>query len=756
MTSPVIHPVTLRGILKNITFHNPDNGYSVLRFTNADESQSFTVVGNFPKLSPGEELELQGELVKHATFGEQLRCSQYKILPPNTPESIQRYLSSGVLKGVGPAQAKWLVAHFGLDTFKVLDEAPHRLKEVSQLKAKKRANLLAQWEAAKGMRDVIYFLQSHHLSLSICMRVYQHYGPECLRILKENPYRLADDLWGIGFLRADEIAGKMGFAKDSYYRIKAGLVYALSRSADEGHVYQSKNDLLTKTNQLLGLEPELLIYSLDNLKDNTEIIIDEQNNCFRPYLYHSELGIARKIADLQFKPKPINKKILSEGISLAESRFGNGFAYSEQQKSGIELAANSGVFILTGGPGTGKTTTVMGILHVLQMAEFRLRLTAPTGRAAKRLTEVTGLTAVTIHRLLKYEATNRAFAHTESFPLEADVIIVDEVSMIDTSLMYSLLRALAVGTRLILIGDPDQLPSVGPGKVLSQLIDSKSLPHLHLDEIFRQAKSSLIVTNAHRINKGLNPEISTSGGNFHLRYCKGNEECLDMVENLVCKHLPEYFGYKSLQEIQVLTPMNRGPLGTQTLNSRLQAKLNPVGPTIQHKERSFRVSDKVMQLKNNYDKNVFNGDLGYIVAVSLKEKKLIVKFDENEIEYALEELDQLTLAYASTIHKSQGSEFKAVVLLLSTSHFIMLQRNLFYTAVTRAKERLFLIGQEAAVKKAVEHHPMILRNTRLAEKLSNEMHSSFFGASPEDEEVQTKQGAKYFDYSEGDAEIEYE
>jgi exodeoxyribonuclease V alpha subunit len=566
-------------------------------------------------------------------------------------------------------------------------------------------------------------------------RIFKEYGEHAVSVLRANPYRLADEIWGIGFLKADDIARKLGFAADSYERIKAGLAYALSKSADEGHVFLHREELMQRAVALLQCEPEKIVFTLDGIPEGGPILHDGGDRFFLPYLYHSERGIARRAAELSFSPSPIPGSLIASAIAGAEAAFGSGrtcgFAYSEQQRGGIRNAVGRGMFLLTGGPGTGKTTTVLGILEVFKRAGLRVRLAAPTGRAAKRLSEVTGHPASTIHRMLKYDPAQRKFTHDEIAPLPADALVVDELSMIDTVLMYALLKAVKPGTRVILIGDPDQLPSVGPGKVLAEFIRSGAVPHLHLDRIFRQAEESLIVANAHRIHLGEAPvalpmpdertAAPTVSDNFHFIPLRDAATGAELVAELVADALPRRFGFDPRFDVQVLTPMNQGPLGTLALNQALQARLNPASESLTFKDRNFRTGDKVMQIRNNYDKNVFNGDIGYISSISRSARAVTVDFDGEPAVYEGDELDQLTLAYAVTVHKSQGSEFKAVVMLASKAHWIMLQRNLLYTGITRARERLFLVGQPEALRRAVENNPSVARNTLLAESLRDEM-----------------------------------
>lgn len=735
-----------KAVVKTVTFHNPDNGYSVLRLTDAVTKKEFTAVGVFPKLSPGETLQVEGDWTRHDKFGEQFKSTGYKLVPPDNLEATERYLGGGALKGVGPGLAKRLVAKFGLDTFDILDNHPERLTEVPRLKGKSLATLLRVWRENQGMREVLYFLQAYNLSANMSARLYKHYGAQAVTVIKKNPYQLADEVWGIGFLKADDIARKLGFGIDSYERIKAGLAYALGKSAEEGHVFLGREEILRKAETLLQCPQEKIVFTLDGISDSEQVRHDGEGRYYLPYLFHSERGIAKRAAQLHFSPAKIPRNIIADAIQVAETAFGNGFAYSEQQREGIRDAAGRGLFLLTGGPGTGKTTTVLGILQVFKRAGLTVKVAAPTGRAAKRVSEVTGHPATTIHRLLKFDPAQKKFTHDDLSPLLTDVLVVDELSMIDTVLMYSLLKAVKPGTRLILIGDPDQLPSVGPGQVLAEFIRSGAVPHLHLDRIFRQAQESLIVANAHRIHQGIPPVTSRLAplagecavpeasapspagalGNFHFIPVPDAATGPALVADLVGDDLPKRFGYDPRFDIQVLTPMNQGPLGTVALNAALQARLNPFSQELEFKDRRYRVKDKVMQLRNNYDKNVFNGDIGYVSAVTKSTRSLTVDFDGETVTYEGEEMDQLALAYAVTIHKSQGSEFKAVVMLMANAHWVMLQRNLLYTGITRARERLFLVGDGGAVRKAVENNPAVARNTLLAEALRAEISAYAF------------------------------
>ncbi len=708
-----------KGLIQTVTFHNPDNGYSVLKLSDSDTSKVFTAVGNFPRLGEGELLELEGDWVSHNIYGPQFRVNGFNILQPNTADSIEKYLSSGVFKGVGPSQAKHIVDAFGAETFHVLDHEPERLKEVAKIGPSKRANLLQQWQEKGSFREVMHFLQAHNLSLNLSRKLIEHYGHDAVKRLKANPYELTGEIWGIGFIKADDIAKKLGLKADSYERIRAGISYVLSRSAEDGHVFLERQALLQHSGQLLDTPSELIVYTLDHLTDDKDIVC-EDNRYYRPYLYHSESGVAHRLLRIgRHSPAAISPEEIQIGITEAEKRFssifGSTFSYLPEQTQGISQAVNAGVFILTGGPGTGKTTTLLGILEIMHLRNMRIKLAAPTGRAAKRMSEVTGYKAATIHRMLQYDPQSGGFLKNEIDPLDSDVLVVDEVSMIDTVLMYSLLRAIKAGTHLIMVGDPDQLPSVGPGKVLSEIINSGTVPHLHLTNIVRQKEASAIITTAHRINQGQMPQMPQGPGDLAIYPRHNVEDAIETVVDLACRVLPAQ-GYNPWNDLQILTPMNKGNLGTIALNQKMQSVLNPREGGLKYKDIVFNTGDKVMQLKNNYDKNVFNGDIGIVEFADVKSKTLKVKFDD-VVEYTAEDLGELNLAYVCTIHKSQGSEFRAVILLLTNSHYIMLQRNLFYTGLTRAREKLLLVGSPAAVSRAVQNNPAVMRNTMLAERL---------------------------------------
>jgi exodeoxyribonuclease V alpha subunit len=711
-------PVELKRVtVKNVTFHNHDNGYSVLKLLRDGSAQPFTAVGHLSRVSPGELLDLTGEWVKHETFGEQFRIDAFTPVTPAGREALERYLGGGAIKGIGPGIARKLVDRFGEDVFDVLDAEPRRLDEIPELRGRKKEKILKAWEESKGIRDVMFFLQAHNLSLGLSHRLIKQYGPGAAEVLKKNPYRLAEELWGVGFLKADDVARKLGFPEDSYERIRAGLAYALARGSEAGHVFMTREAMIEEAAKLLRLELDEILYTLDNMAETETVKRDEFGNCYLPYLFHSESGIAKRAGLLRLGLKPLNKEKVAAAIADAEKQAGKDFRFSEDQRLGIGKAVNEGLFLLTGGPGTGKTTTVAAVLKVFAQAQLETKLAAPTGRAARRLSEVTGKRATTLHRLLQYDPATKGFVHNEENPLDCQALVVDEVSMIDTSLMYSLLRAVKPGTRLVLVGDPDQLPSIGAGKVLAEFIRSETVPHLHLATIFRQAQESLIVTNAHRINRGLAPEPGDGTGNFHFVERGEPESVVEAVVEMVCDRLPRRFGFDPVRDVQVLTPMNQGPLGTQVLNDALQRRLNGYGPALTHRGRAFRPGDKIMQLRNNYEKNVFNGDIGRVLTIDTEEDGLTADFDGERLVYAEEELDQLTLAYAATIHKSQGSEFKAVVLALAKSHWVMLQRNLFYTGITRAREQLVIIGHRASMQRCVDHNPSVQRNTLLAERL---------------------------------------
>lgn len=746
--------VKIRCVVERITYQNPENGYSVLKCRIKGYSDLVPVVGNLLDANVGSVLLAEGNWKVDAKYGRQFAAENWEETLPATVYGMEKYLGSGLIKGVGPKFAKRIVQKYGVDTFAVIEDNAERLIEVEGI-GKKRVQMIAQsWERQKEVKNIMLFLQEHQVSSSFAAKIYKQYGNDSISVMKQNPYRLADDIWGIGFKTADQIAEKLGFGKESYVRLRSGLMYTLSELSDEGHVYAEKQQLIDKASELLEASPETIIMTMDDMLSREELIqekniekVDEQGRTiipiYLPAFYYAEVGVAGKLKKLA--ASPAGDKLYTK-LMEARAKSGNqnlsvdieaiqekvGMTYDEVQADAIRQSAAAKVMILTGGPGTGKTTTTHGIISAYKAYGLKILLAAPTGRAAKRMTEATGLEAKTIHRLLECKPPE-GYQKNEENPLEGDVLIVDECSMIDIILMNSLLKAIPPAMRLILVGDIDQLPSVGAGNVLRDMIDSGSFPVIRLTRIFRQAQSSRIIMNAHRINKGQMPDISNgSDTDFFFMENEDAESVVPQIVELVKTKLPAYY-HMEPEKIQVLTPMQRGVIGATNLNLALQEQLNPpeheifmrgCGAVTMPKDclrRSgfaFREDDKVMQIKNNYDKEVFNGDIGRIESVNGEDRTLKVNFDGRSIEYDITELDELVHAYATTIHKAQGSEYPIVVMPILMNHYVMLQRNLIYTGITRAKKILVMVGTKKALSYAVRNVTVTKRNTLLKERLA--------------------------------------
>ena len=641
---------------------------------------------------------------------------------PATVYGIEKYLGSGLVKGVGPKFAKRIVETFGKDTLDVIEESPDDLLKVPGIGKVRVERIKTSWQEQKEIKNIMLFLQGHEVSTSHATKIFKTYGSESISIVKENPYRLADDIWGIGFKTADSIAQKMGIEKGKFVRLRSGIFYTLNKLAEEGHCYAVRDQLIEKARELLEVEEPELEITLDEMIRTGDVIRDQDAEAiYLPPYFFSESGCAKRLIRLLLcrrKMKTDTEKILQEAISQSD------ITYDEIQMEAIKTALSSKVMVLTGGPGTGKTTTTMGIISAYQAAGCRIILAAPTGRAAKRMSEATGMEAKTIHRLLEYKPPE-GYQKNEENPLEGDVLILDECSMIDVMLMYNLLKAMPEQMTLILVGDIDQLPSVGAGNVLRDIIDSERVPVVRLTRIFRQAQGSKIIMNAHRINKG--EAIDMRGGkdaDFFFASKENNQEVVETVVQYCRSNLPRYYHVDPLQDIQVLTPMQRGECGAVNLNQVLQEAMNPSKIFLRQGGTQYRLNDKVMQIRNDYDKEVFNGDIGTITKVDMEERELTVRFDDRDVVYDVTELDELSLAYAVTIHKSQGSEYPIVVMPFTMSHFVMLQRNLLYTGVTRAKKILVLVGEKKAVYYAIRNETTTKRNTCLAQRLRSESRES--------------------------------
>ena len=710
----------LRCVVERITYQNAENGYTVLKCAVKNNKELITVVGTMPETHVGSVLSLEGWWKMDKKYGRQFSAEKFEETLPATVYGIEKYLGSGLIKGVGPKFAKRIVEKFGKDTLDVIEERPDELLQVEGIGKVRVNRIKSSWQEQKEIKNIMLFLQSHEVSTSHATKIFKTYGSDSIAIVKENPYRLADDIWGIGFKTADSIAEKMGIDKKRFVRLRSGIFYSLNKLAEDGHCYAVREQLIERAKELLEVEEAELEVTLDEMLRSDDLIrdlADQEEIIYLPPYYFSESGCAKRLLRLLSCER--RQKIDPDEI-LEKTAEASQISYDEVQWQAIRTALSSKVMVLTGGPGTGKTTTTMGIISAYRQTGAKIILAAPTGRAAKRMSETTGMEASTIHRLLEYKPPE-GYQKKEENPLEGDLLIVDECSMVDLMLMYNLLKALPDQMSLILVGDIDQLPSVGAGNVLRDIIDSGSVPVVRLTRIFRQAQGSRIIMNAHRINKG--EAIDMRGGkdsDFFFAAKESNQEVVDTVVRYCKSNLPRYYQADPLRDIQVLTPMQRGECGAVNLNRQLQEAMNPSRIFLQRSGTQYRLKDKVMQIRNDYDKEVFNGDIGTIVHVDMEERELTVLFDDREVTYDVSELDELTLAYAVTIHKSQGSEYPIVVMPLTMSHFVMLQRNLLYTGVTRAKKILVLVGEKKAVYYAIRNETSSRRNTCLAERLKPE------------------------------------
>ena len=705
----------LRCVVERITYQNTDNGYSVIKCRAKGYQDLVTVVGSMPDVHVGSVLYLGGSWRVDAKYGRQFSMETFEETLPATVYGIEKYLGSGLVKGIGPGFAGRIVKQFGADTLNVIEEDPDRLLEVPGIGRVRVDRVKKSWQEQKEIKNIMLFLQGHDVSTSHATKVYKTYGSDSIRVVRENPYRLADDIWGIGFRTADTIAEKMGFGHDRYPRLRSGLLYTLNALGNEGHCYATRDQLCKTGAELLEVDAPLLSDTLDEMIRTGDVFLDGEA-VYLPPFYHAEAGTARRLRELLRGQGAV--AVRTEGLQR-RIQSATGMSYDEVQIRAILSAVESKVFVLTGGPGTGKTTTTLGIITAFRASGARILLAAPTGRAAKRLSEATGMEAKTIHRLLEVKPPD-GYQRNEENPLEGDVLIVDECSMIDIMLMYSLMRAVPDNMRLILVGDVDQLPSVGAGNVLRDMIDSGCFPVVRLTRIFRQARTSRIIMNAHRINHGQMPDLSNGRQtDFFFMEREAPEEAASAIVELVKTKLPKYYRLPP-GEIQVLTPMQRGVVGASNLNQLLQESVNPGQDGLRRGGYVFRVRDKVMQIHNNYEKEVFNGDIGTVDRVDLEDRTLTVRFDDRLVDYDATELDELVLAYATTIHKAQGSEYPVVVMPVLMTHYVMLQRNLLYTGITRAKKGLVLVGTKKAIAHAVRTVTVTKRNTKLCERLQEE------------------------------------
>jgi exodeoxyribonuclease V alpha subunit len=711
----------LAGLVERVTFHNQENGFCVLRVKARGQRDLITVVGHAAMIAAGEFVQMSGAWVNDRTHGQQFRASFLKVSPPTTLEGIERYLASGMIRGIGPVYAKRLVRGFGEAVFDLIEQQPERLREVTGIGAKRAERIIAGWAEQKVIREIMLFLHANGVGTSRAVRIYKTYGNDAVRVISENPYRLARDIRGIGFRSADQIAAKVGIEKTAMIRVRAGISYALAEAMSEGHCGLPMEELTTLTGKLLDVSADLIATALTLELEAGDVVADvlEGQRCvFLTGLYRAERTIADRLRALVSSAPPWPPIDADKAIPWVERR--TGLLLAESQREAVSRALSSKVLVITGGPGVGKTTLVNSILQIVIAKQVRVALCAPTGRAAKRLSESTGLEARTIHRLLETNPKTGEFRRTDDNPLECDLLVVDEASMVDVPLMRSLLRAVPDDAGLLIVGDVDQLPSVGPGQVLAGIIACNLIPVVRLTEVFRQAAGSRVITNAHRINRGQMPELTNDKAlsDFYFIEAAEPEDGAAKVIAVVRDRIPKAFGLDPIRDVQVLCPMNRGGLGARSLNIELQKFLNPPGENrVERFGWTFCPGDKVMQIENDYDREVYNGDLGIVQRIDQEASELVVRFDGRDVSYGFGELDELVLAYATTIHKSQGSEYPAVVIPLMTQHYMMLARNLLYTGVTRGKRLVVLVGQRRALAIAVRNQGSRRRWSKLREHL---------------------------------------
>ena len=723
----------IKGQIERITYKNEETGYTIARVKVRGKPDLVTVVGNLISPMPGEILSMKGEWINHPKYGEQFKVVYYDSSVPASITGIRKYLSSGLIKGIGNVMAERIVEHFGKETLNIIEDQIERLAEVEGIGEKRIAMIRQAWNDQKEIQEVMLFLQSHGISSAYASRIYKQYGDRSIAVVRENPYRLAMDIFGIGFITADKIAEHLGFSKESPFRAEAGILFILNQMVDEGHVYYPYEPLMEKCHKVLEIEAGIITKALKNLVASGKIVSDNfydntgnfnVNNraIYLSKFFFCEKRIAERIKALDSAPRALRSVEVEKAVEWVQNELS--IQLAKNQIEAVRNALSNKILILTGGPGTGKTTVINAILKIFTAMGARCLLTAPTGRAAKRMSETTGYPAKTLHRLLEFSFQSGGFQKNEEKPLNCHVLIVDEASMIDTVLMHHLLKAVPASASFILVGDINQLPSVGPGNVLKDLIASETLPVTTLTDIFRQARESLIIVNAHRINQGNFPLLpsndhSESLGDFYFIRQEDPERILQTILELACRRIPKRFGFDPVDHVQVLTPMHRGTLGASNLNQVLQEALNPQKKPLISGARTFKVHDKVMQVRNNYDKKVFNGDIGRIKHIDSDSQELVVLFDDRAVTYDFSELDEIVLAYAISVHKSQGSEYPVVIFPVVTQHYILLQRNLIYTAVTRAKKLVVLVGTWKALAIGIKNDKTQKRYTLLEERLKS-------------------------------------
>ncbi|CDF57344.1 ATP-dependent RecD-like DNA helicase [Thermobrachium celere] len=734
--------IDIEGVVENIVFRNDENGYTVAKIRyNKD---LISIVGYIPFINTGQRIKVKGEWVFHPNFGQQIKVEACEEVKPSTIEGIERYLASGLIKGIGPATAKKIVERFGKDSLDIIEMNPDRLTEIEGIGPKKAEKIAESFKEQRQLKEVMVFLQSYGITAGLGIKIFKKYGEETTSIVKSNPYRLCDEVSGVGFKTADRIAANLGYDMFSKERVRSGIKYILSQCISNGHVYLPKDELVKECVKILNVPEELILEQIVMLSINKEIKIENVDNEEAVYLapfYFSELYVAKKLIELSLQNLSGDFNNIDEEIKEYEEE--NGITLAEEQRSAIEAACKNGVCVITGGPGTGKTTIIKCIIQLFEKRGLSVVLAAPTGRAAKRITETTGCEAKTIHRLLEMEYMPESeipvFTKDEYDPIEAHAIIIDEASMVDVLLMHSLLKAVSIGTRLIIVGDVDQLPSVGAGNVLRDIIESGAICVAKLNRIFRQQDRSLITVNAHKINHGEMPILNEKDKDFFFLEIDGSADLGEEIVRLVAERLPSFReGFNPVKDIQVLSPMRKGEAGVNNLNMKIQSILNPPAKFKTEKnfrEFTFRKFDKVMQIKNNYNiewesittgetgRGVFNGDIGFIEDVDEENQRVVVLFDDKRVEYDFSNLDELELAYAITIHKSQGSEFKAVIIPVCFGPPMLMTRNLIYTGITRAKELVVLVGNRAALRYMIKNNTITKRYSGLKCRIINYLHA---------------------------------
>lgn len=715
----------LSGSIERVTFHSTESGFCVLKVKAKGQRDLVTVVGCSASVNPGEYVDCTGTWVTNREYGLQFKAEQLRVVMPSTLEGIEKYLGSGLIRGIGPHFAKRLVEGFGIQVFDVIEKEPHRLMELPGIGQSRKEGVVKSWQDQKVIREIIVFLQSHGVGTARAVRIYKTYGQQAIAKVRENPYRLALDIRGIGFKTADALAKRLGIHEHSLIRAEAGVRHVLQENADEGHCAMGLENLIVKTHELLAIPEEIVREAIQSEQKVKRLIAEEVGGktlIFLAGFYHAEVGVALHLRRLLTHKVLWEKNLeIAKAITWVEEK--TQLTLSSTQKDAIWVTLQNKVVIITGGPGVGKTTLVNSILKILRSKTQNILLGAPTGRAAKRLADSTGLEAKTLHRLLEFDSQAYGFRRNEDTPLEADVVVIDEMSMVDISMMYQLLKAVPDHAALILVGDVDQLPSVGPGAVLANLIDSERIPTVRLTEIFRQAKTSQIVVNAHRVNQGYLPKTEVNPkqlSDFYFIEADEVEVIHEKLLQVVTERIPARFGFDPLRHIQVLVPMNRGGLGARALNIDLQKTLNPEGKNaVSRFGNTYAEGDKVIQIINNYNKEVFNGDIGFITAIDKETGLMQILFEGRLVEYEIDELDELSLAYATTIHKAQGSEYPAVVIPIAMQHYMLLERNLLYTGMTRGKSLVVIIGQLKALAMAVRTIRSGKRLTNLTTRLAN-------------------------------------